>query len=314
MNPRVLVFGSINMDLVAKVPRLPVPGETLLGHSFTTVPGGKGANQAVAVARLEVPTAIVGRVGNQFGQELLQNLQSDRVQTSGIYTDLSNTSGVAIIAVDDNAENHIIVIPGVNGNIGEEDIERLMQQLPTASILLLQLEIPLSTVQKAAQAAQQAGVKVILDPAPAPTELPSELYPLVDIITPNAVEAGQLVDFTVNSPESAEKAALVLQQRGVNTAIIKLGAKGVFCATLEEKFFTPAFSVKAVDTVAAGDAFNGGLAAALSQGYSLREAVTWGAATGALSATKAGAQSSLPTRETVETFLQQQKSLNNSYP
>jgi len=310
MNPRVLVFGSINMDLVAKVPHLPIPGETLLGHSFATVPGGKGANQAVAAARLEVPTAIVGRVGNdQFGQQLLKNLQSDRIQTNDVYIDPSTTSGVAIIAVDDNAENHIIVIPGANGNVGEEDIEHLIPLLPTASILLLQLEIPLSAVQKAAQAAQKAGVTVILDPAPAPTELPSELYPLVDIITPNAVETGQLVKFPVNTPESAEKAALVLQQRGIKTAIIKLGAKGVFCATIDDSFFIPAFSVKAVDTVAAGDAFNGGLAAALSQGYSLREAVVWGAATGALSATKSGAQSSLPTRQTVEAFLQEHEAL-----
>ncbi|MUL35176.1 ribokinase [Gloeocapsopsis dulcis] len=307
MNPHVLVFGSINMDLVAKVPRLPVPGETLLGHNFATVPGGKGANQAVAVARLGVATAIIGRVGNQFGQELLHNLQSDRVQTDGVYIDTSNTSGVAVIAVDDNAENHIIVIPGANANVSEEDIERLTQLLPTASILLLQLEIPLSAVQQAAQVAQQAGVRVILDPAPAPTELPSELYSLVDIITPNAVETGQLVKFEVNSPESAQKAAIVLQQRGVKTVIIKLGAKGVFCASSDETFFIPAFSVKAVDTVAAGDAFNGGLATALSQGYSLREAVTWGAATGALSATKAGAQSSLPTRQTVEAFLQEHR-------
>jgi ribokinase len=298
------------MDLVAKVPRLPIPGETLLGDHFATVPGGKGANQAVAVARLGIPTAMVGRVGNdQFGQELLQNLQSDHVQTDGVYIDPSNTSGVAIIAVDDKAENHIIVIPGANGNVGEEDIERLTQQLSAASVLLLQLEIPLPAVQKAAQAAQQLGVKVILDPAPAPTELPLELYPIIDIITPNAVEAGQLVNFRVDTPESAEKAARVLQQRGVKTAIIKLGATGVFCATAEESFFTPAFSVKAVDTVAAGDAFNGGLAVALSQGYSLREAITWGAATGALSATQSGAQSSLPTRETVEAFVQEHQAL-----
>lgn len=303
---RILVFGSINMDLVAKVPRLPVPGETLSGYSFTTIPGGKGANQAVAAARLGIPTAMVGRVGkDNFGQELLHSLQNDGVQTDAVFVDESNTSGVAVIAVDDNAENHIIVIPGANGNVGEEDITRLIQQLPTASILLLQLEIPLAAVQKAAQAAQQAGVKVILDPAPART-LPPELYPVVDIITPNAVEAGQLVNFSVNSLETAEKAATMLQQQGVKTAIVKLGAQGVFCASADQKFFVPAFSVQAVDTVAAGDAFNGGLAAALAQGYSLHEAVTWGAATGALATTKPGAQSSLPTRETLDAFLQKQ--------
>lgn len=303
-NTRVIVFGSINIDLVAKVPRLPIPGETLLGNSFSTVPGGKGANQAVAVARLGIPTTLVGRVGkDNFGQELLQNLEKDHVQIDGVLIDESVNSGVAVIAVDESGENHIIVIPGANGNVNQEDVERLIEQLPTATVLLLQLEIPLSAVQKAAQAAQEFGVKVIFDPAPART-VPSELYPLIDIITPNAVEAGQLVGFEVNNQETAQKAAAELQQRGVNTVIIKLGAQGVFCAAAET-FFIPAFSVQAVDTVAAGDAFNGGLAAALALGHSLREAVVWGAAAGAIAATMPGAQSSLPNRTSFDAFLQQ---------
>lgn len=304
-NTRVIVFGSINIDLVAKVPRLPIPGETLLGNSFSTVPGGKGANQAVAVARLGIPTSMVGRVGkDNFGQELLQNLEKDHVQIDGIFVDESVNSGVAVIAVDERGENHIIVIPGANGNVDEEDLMRLTQQLPTATVLLLQLEIPITAVQKAAQAAKEFGVKVIFDPAPARTDLSSELYPLIDIITPNAVEAGQLVGFEVNNQETAQKAAAELQQRGVNTVIIKLGAQGVFCAAAE-KFFIPAFSVQAVDTVAAGDAFNGGLAAALALGHSLREAVVWGAAAGAIAATMPGAQSSLPNRTSFDAFLQQ---------
>lgn len=308
-NARVIVFGSINMDLVAKVPRLPIPGETLIGDNFSTVPGGKGANQAVAVARLGIRTAIVGRVGNDnFGKDLLQTLQADNVDTDGVSIEQA-TTGVAVIAVDARGENHIIVIPGANGNVGDEDVTRLVNLLPQATALLLQLEIPLPAVQKAAQAAQKAGVKVIFDPAPA-RNLPPEIYPLIDIITPNAVEAGQLVGFEVNNPETAAQAADILRQRGVNTVIIKLGAQGVFCGTAKETFFTPAFSVQAVDTVAAGDAFNGGLAAALAQGYSLQQSILWGAAAGALSATKSGAQSSLPRSDEFDAFLTAHTAIN----
>jgi ribokinase len=302
----VIVFGSINMDLVAKTPSLPVPGETLLGYSFTTVPGGKGANQAVAIARLNVPTVMIGRVGSDhFGQELLSHLQSAGVNIDDVLTDESHQSGVAMIAVDDQSENHIIVIPGANGTVGAADVDRLTHHLPKATALLLQLEIPLSAVVAAAQTAHNAGVKVILDPAPAQVDLPTDLYALIDIITPNAIEATQLVGFPIHDRPTAAQAATILQQRGVETVVIKLGATGVFCATSEESFFVPAFKVEAVDTVAAGDAFNGGLAAALAEGLSIREAIVWGAATGALSATKAGAQSSLPDRATVEAFLKE---------
>lgn len=302
----VIVFGSINMDLVARTPRLPTPGETLLGHRFSTIPGGKGANQAVAVARLGVPTRMIGRVGaDAFGQELLTSLRSTGVQTDDVLVDETAQSGVAMIAVDDQSENHIIVIPGANGQVNDRDVERLTHHLPGAAAVLLQLEIPLEAVQAAAEAAHQAGVPVILDPAPARSDLPATLYSSVTVITPNAVEAEQLVGFAIDSPTVAAKAAAQLQQRGVETVIIKLGAKGVFCATRDETFFLPAFSVQAVDTVAAGDAFNGGLTAALAEGHSIREAVTWGAATGALSATKPGAQSSLPDRATFDAFLRE---------
>ncbi|MBW4472950.1 MAG: ribokinase [Stenomitos rutilans HA7619-LM2] len=304
--PHVVVFGSINMDLVARTPSLPVPGETLLGYSFATIPGGKGANQAVAVARLHIPTVMVGRVGNDgFGQALLADLQSAEVNTSDVLVDETTASGVAMIAVDDRSENHIIVISGANGQIEAIDVNRVIQRLPGAAALLLQFEIPLPAVLAAAQAAHQARVRVILDPAPARSDMPAELYACVNIMTPNAVEASKLVAFPVHDPTTAAQAATVLHQRGVETVVIKLGATGVFCATPDESFFIPAFAVKAVDTVAAGDAFNGGMAAALSEGLSIRQAIVWGAATGALSATKAGAQSSLPDRATVETFLKQ---------
>ena len=292
--PHVVVFGSINMDLVAKTLYLPRPGETLTGHSFSTVPGGKGANQAVAIARLNTPTVMIGRVGSDsFGQELLQSLRSAKIQ-------------IEDVLVDDDGENTIIVIAGANGRVNDSDIERLSPRLTGANSLLLQLEIPIAAVKAAAQAAQKAGVRVILDPAPARSDLPIDLYPLIDILTPNAIEAEQLVGFPIESPALVAEAATVLQQRGVKTVVIKLGAKGGFCATPNEAFFFPAFRVTAIDTVAAGDAFNGGLAAALAEGLSLREAVTWGAAAGALAASQSGAQSSLPDRATLITFLGRQ--------
>ncbi|BAB73483.1 ribokinase [Anabaena sp. FACHB-709] len=302
----IIVFGSINIDLVATAPKLPGAGETLLGEDFFKVPGGKGANQAVALARLGVPTQMVGRVGAQsFGAELMQNLQDAGVQTDNIFVDETASSGVAMITVAHNGENQIVVIPGANGRVNQVDVERLSRILPTATALLLQLEIPVPAVIAAAQAARSNNITVILDPAPAPSDLPTELYSFVDIITPNEVEAGQLVGFPVDGEDAARKAAGVLLQKGVKSAIVKLGAKGVVCATNKETFFVPAFSVDTLDTVAAGDAFNGGLATALYSGLSLHQAVIWGAAAGALAATKLGAQTSLPDKLTFEAFLKE---------
>jgi ribokinase len=306
----VIVFGSINMDLVARVPRLPVPGETLTGYEFTTVPGGKGANQAVAIARLQVPTFMVGRVGQDlFGTQLLAGLRQAGVNCDGVVQDATTPSGTAIIAVDDRAENHIIIIPGANGLVGNADLERLETLLANRnpahhpSAILLQLEIPLPTVMNAAQMAYQYGVPVILDPAPARSDLPMDIYPLISILTPNQVEASQLVGFPVEDEDSAIAATQILRERGVDQVILKLGAQGVVCATAEKTLNLPAFAVEAVDTVAAGDAFNGGLAAALAEGRSFWDAVRWGSATAALAVTKPGAQSSLPDRAAVETAL-----------
>jgi len=309
----IIVFGSINIDLVATATALPIAGETLLGNDFFLSPGGKGANQAVALARLGIPTQMVGRVGaDNFGTELLKNLQASGVQTHNIFVDETVSSGVAVIIVDIKGENQIIVIPGANKRVNHEDVERLSHLLPTAKALLLQFEIPMSAVVAAAKAARDAQVKVILDPAPA-QDVPDELYRLVDIITPNEVEAAQLVGFPVDGEESAKKAAAVLLQKGVKNAIVKLGAKGVFCASAEEMFFIPAFTVQTIDTVAAGDAFNGGLAAALFEGHSLRDSVIWGAAAGALAATKLGAQPSLPDRVTFDGFLKERGTRSNDY-
>jgi len=299
-----IVFGSINMDLVAIASRLPIAKETLLGDDFLQIPGGKGANQAVALARLGISTYIVGRVGaDNFGIELIKNLQASGVQTENIVIDQTTNSGVALINVDYQGENQIVVVGGANSQINQDDVDKLTYLLPSATALLLQLEIPIASVVAAAKTAQDANVKVILDPAPAQS-LPDELYRLVDIITPNEVEAGQLVGFPVDGEETSVTAAEILLQRGVKCAIIKRGSQGVFCANSEESFFIPAFCVQAIDAVAAGDAFNGGLTAALVEGLSLHQAVIWGTAAGALSVTKRGGQTSLPDRNTFDAFLQ----------
>ncbi|GIK39676.1 MAG: ribokinase [Chloroflexota bacterium] len=300
----VVVFGSINMDLVVRTPRLPAPAETITGHEFFTAPGGKGANQAVAAARLGVPTQMVGRVGGDaFGQELRQNLLSAGADVSAVFIDPVVSSGVAVIAVDDNAQNNIIIVPGANGRVGQDDLDRLESSLAGAKVLLLQLEVPLEAVVAAARLAHERGLTIVLDPAPA-QELPAELYTLVDIITPNEVEAGQLVGVSIKNPNDAAGAARMLLSLGVKTVMVKMGALGVLYAQAEsEPILAPAFEVQAVDTVAAGDAFNGGLAAALVEGKALPEAVRWGAAAGALSATKMGAQPSMPTRAEFDAFL-----------
>lgn len=302
----IIVFGSINLDLITKTPRLPMAGETLQGSEFFTAAGGKGANQAVAAARLGATTHLVGRLGDDpFGRQLLSGLRAEGVEMAGILIDPAANSGVAVITVDDTGENNIIIVAGVNGRVCQQDVERLEPLLPGAAALLLQFEIGMPAVLAAAQAAHRAGIPVILDPAPA-QNIPPELYSLVDIITPNEVEASQLVGLAVQEPGWAHQAALELRRRGVKVAIVKLGDRGVVCVTSKESFYIPAFSVTAVDTVAAGDAFNGGLAVALAEGYSLREAVIWGAAAGALTATKAGAQPALPNRATLQAFLKTQ--------
>jgi ribokinase len=302
----VVVFGSINMDLVVRTPRLPAPGETLTGHTFFTAPGGKGANQAVACARLGVPTRMVGRVGDDlFGEQLRASLRSFGVQDDGVLT-TPGPSGVALIAVDDTAENTIVIVPGANGAVSIADIPRLERALDGARALLLQLEVPIETVVAAARAAHTRGVTVILDPAPA-LPLPDELYALADIITPNEHEATTLTGIAVHDDQGAIAAARALIARGARRVALKLGARGALTADAEgEQFWSP-FTVTPVDTVAAGDAFNGGLAVALSEGRSFNEAIRWGLAAGALSVTRHGAQPSMPERNEVLTLLAQER-------
>ncbi|MEL6399415.1 MAG: ribokinase [Cyanobacteria bacterium J06607_6] len=301
----VVVFGSLNMDLVVRSARLPVPGETILGRQFATIAGGKGANQAVAVARQRVPTVMVGRVGSdRYGPDLCQVLANEGIRVDGVSQDSTVATGIAAITVADSGANQIIVVPGANGQVGLPELEYLKGQLAAAECLLLQLEIPLSTVTTAAQLAHAAGLRVILDSAPAPQADLRSLYPHIDILTPNQVEAAQLVGFPVETIAQAHEAIVMLRQQGVATVIIKLGEQGILCGSQEEQsIHIPALPVSAVDTVAAGDAFNGGLAVALQAGKSLPEALHWATATAAWSVTQPGAQPSLPTRSQVKDLI-----------
>jgi len=301
----VVVLGSINMDLTTYVPHLPAPGETLFGSNLITVPGGKGFNQAVAVGRLGAATQFIGRVGEDaFGRGVMELIADEPVDISGILVDPDSSTGLAVINVDAQAENSIIVISGANMAHDGREVARCRDALSTARVLLLQMESPLEISLAAAQAAREVGALVILDPAPA-KPLPAEAYQLCHILTPNELEAEVLVGFRPGNQEEAARAASILCKRGVETAVIKLGAQGVYYQSRDESGFVPPFSVAAVDTVAAGDAFNGGLAVALAEERPLAEAIRWGAAAGALATTKAGASSAMPTRTELTKLLTQ---------
>ncbi|MBN1450391.1 MAG: ribokinase [Anaerolineales bacterium] len=296
----ILVIGSLNADLVVRAPRFPAPGETISGEDLAIIPGGKGANQAVAVARQGASVAMVGRVGNDsFGPALIQNLQKNNVDTSHVKADPAAT-GTAIIVVDASGQNSIVLSPGANGKVVPADVEAV--SFRDADMLLLQLEIPLETVIHAASVARQNGLRVILNPAPA-RPLPDFLLADVDILVPNESELQLLSSQPVTDVSSAESAARTLLEKGVKTVIVTLGSNGALLVTRENIQHVPSFKVDVVDTTAAGDAFIGGLAAALLRGKPLEDAVRYGNASGALAATKFGAQPSLPTTQDVEKLI-----------
>ncbi|MEM7771331.1 MAG: ribokinase [Cyanobacteria bacterium P01_A01_bin.37] len=293
----VVVFGSINMDLVVRTLRLPSVGETIIGKEFEMLPGGKGANQAVAVARLGTSVAMIGRVGDDvFGSQLVNHLQAAGVMCDRISTAPGESSGVATIEVDAQGNNHIIVIPGANNLVDAEELAHLNACLAEAHIVLLQLEIPLSMVIAAATIAFEQGLTVILDPAPVHPELPDELLRHVSILTPNQVEASQLAGFPVETLADAHRAAELIQKKGPETVIVTLGDQGSLCVTSQGVIHMPCMPVEVVDTVAAGDAFNGGLATALVEGKSLRNSLRWATAVAAVAVSRKGAQSAMPKR------------------
>jgi ribokinase len=298
--PDILVIGSLNADLVVRTPRFPAPGETISGGDLAIIPGGKGANQAVAVARQGTSVAMVGRVGSDsFGPTLIQNLQNNKVDTNLVQISDSAT-GTAIIVVDSSGQNSIVLSPGANDKVTPADVDAVYFQ--DANMLLLQLEIPLETVIHAASVARQNGLRVILNPAPA-RSLPDSLLADVDILVPNESELKLLSGQSVTDIDSAASAARTVLAKGVKTVIVTLGSNGALLVTDERIAHIPTFSVDVVDTTAAGDAFIGGLAAALLKGKALEEAVRYGNASGALAATKFGAQPSLPTQDEVEQLL-----------
>ncbi|NLH06354.1 MAG: ribokinase [Chloroflexi bacterium] len=306
MPAHVVVVGSLNMDLVVRAPRIPAPGETLLGGEFHTVPGGKGANQAVAAARLGARVSMVGRLGAaDFATQLLANLEADGIDHSAVIQDASTTTGVALIVVADDGQNSIVVASGANMQVTPDDVDAAAETIAAADVLLLQLEIPLDAVQRAAEIAHEHGVPVVLNPAPA-RDLPADLLSRVDVLIPNESETALLTGLPVDTRAELEAAARTLLGRGVGTAILTLGARGAMLATGSEVEIIPTFKVQPVDTTAAGDAFVAGFSVALAEGKPVAEAVRWGNAAGALAATRLGAQTSLPRRAELEQLLLQQ--------
>ena len=305
MTAKITVVGSLNMDLVVRASRIPAPGETIIGSDFRPVPGGKGANQAVAAARLGVQVAMVGRLGQDaFADSLRDNLAKAGVDHTFVLQDPKAATGVALITVDDTGENSIVVASGANMRLSPTDVEAAEATIAAASVLLLQLESPLDTVTRAAEVARAHGVKAILNPAPA-QPLPATLLSLVEVLIPNEGETSLLTGMPVENQDQAEAAATALRELGVGTVILTLGARGALLASQTETKLFPAFKVTPVDTTAAGDAFVAGFGVALAEGKSFAEATRWGCAAGALATTQLGAQPSLPNREELERLLAQ---------
>jgi ribokinase len=304
MTARITIVGSLNMDLVIRSPHIPQPGETIIGSEFQTIPGGKGANQAVAASRLGSQVNMVGRVGSDaFADVLLDNLKSSGISSDFVIKDANSATGVALIVVDDAGENIIVVASGANMQLSEADVEAAEQLISSSDVLLLQLEVPLPVVIRAAQIAQANGVKVVLNPAPA-RKLPPELLNLVDILVPNESEIELLTGIKVGNQAEMENAARRLLEFGVNSVVITLGGRGSFYTSSEhEAERVDAYQIQPVDTTAAGDAFLAGLSVTIGAGGSIPEAVRWGNAAGALAAMRLGAQTSLPTREEVDQLI-----------
>ena len=303
---RIVVVGSLNMDLVATTPRIPVVGETIIGTTYFTEPGGKGANQAYSAARLGGDVAMLGRIGDDdFGREMRDNLVKAGCDVSGIHS-IPGTSGVALIFVAEDGQNSIVVVPGANTSFAPEHITQDGAHIRSSKIVLLQLENPVPTVLAAAQAARKAGAKVILDPAPAPaTALPLELMRTVDIVTPNETEAAILAGLPPGTltPQQAVVIGRKLQAMGATTVVVKLGSQGCVIVAQDRPILLPAPRVNAMDTTAAGDVFGAGLGVALSEGLDLPAACRFANHAAALSVTRLGAQIAVPCRAEVDVFL-----------
>lgn len=300
---QILVVGSSNTDMVIKAARLPRPGETILGGTFFMNPGGKGANQAVAIARLGGSVTFICKTGSDiFGHQSQQLFEEEGINTSYVFSDSGNPSGVALITVDEKAENCIVVASGANANLLPSDLAKAEEAIEQADLILMQLEVPMETVCFVADIAWQKGKKVILNPAPA-HPLPADLLRHLYLITPNETEAEMITGVKITDESSAGEAARLLSEMGVQHVIITLGSKGALIYSDGKAEMVPALKVEAVDTTAAGDVFNGALTVALSEVRSLKEAARFACKASAISVTRVGAQSSAPYRNEVDIFV-----------
>lgn len=296
---KILVVGSLNMDFSIETPRIPVPGETIMGTGVKLVPGGKGANQVYTIGKLGGDVAMIGAVGDDsFGDMLIDNLKNVGVNVEGIERIPGGTTGQAFIPVDESGENSIIVIGGTNGQVDEAILKKYEYLMDEADIVVMQQEIPLTTVMAAKQMAMEKGKTIIVDPAPA-AAMPDEFWNGIDYIKPNETELGILIGKELSTQEEYKEAAQEMLRKGVKKLLVTLGSKGCLIVSAEGEEFIPANKVKAVDTTAAGDTFTGAFAVALSQGKSEREAITFAQKASAIAVTRKGAQASVPTLEEV---------------
>lgn len=301
--PSIVVVGSSNTDISVQLARIPKPGETILGGTFTSAAGGKGANQAVAAARSGGLVTFIARVGKDlFGEQAIAGFKQEGIDVGHVTTDSSAPSGVALIFVAKDGENSIAVASGANARLSPANVRKAAASIRSADMLVAQLETPLETIETAAGIAAKAGVRFILNPAPA-RALPDSLLGLVSILTPNETEAEILTGIKVADQASGSEAAAALRARGVDTVMITLGSRGALLADAGGDRLIPGFKVKAVDTTAAGDTFNGALAVALAEGMTSAEAVRFANAAAAISVTRSGAQASAPSRREILSFM-----------
>ncbi|KJF93648.1 ribokinase [Photobacterium angustum] len=302
---KLVVLGSVNADHVLQVPSFPRPGETLHGRNYQVIPGGKGANQAVAAARLNADIGFIACVGDDaFGMLMHDNFVKDGIDVRGVKTEVGTPTGIAMIQVSDCGENSICLSAEANNKLTEQAIESDLDTIRQAEYLLMQLETPMCGIEKAAKVAKLANTTVILNPAPA-RELSDKLLACVDVITPNETEAEVLTGVTVTDNQSAQQAADILHGKGIKTVMITLGAKGVWLSQNGSGDIISGFRVEATDTTAAGDTFNGALVTGLLEDLALESAIKFAHAAAAISVTRFGAQTSIPTREEVDLFLAQ---------
>ena len=303
---KLVVLGSVNADHVLQVPSFPRPGETLHGRNYQVIPGGKGANQAVAAARLNAEIGFIACVGDDsFGINIRENFKMDGIDITGVKMQPNCPTGIAMIQVADSGENSICISAEANAKLTAEAIEPDLERIRQADYLLMQLETPMCGIEKAARIAKDAKTNVILNPAPA-RELSDELLSCIDVITPNETEAEVLTGVTVTDDDSAQEAANILHSKGIEIVMITLGAKGVWLSQNGRGEIIPGFRVGATDTTAAGDTFNGAFVTGLLEDLPLESAIKFAHAAAAISVTRFGAQTSIPTRKEVEEFLEQQ--------